>query len=621
MKWLGVPATVFLAVALLVLAGSRSCVERDSAQLVQVLELTPSEAEVGDRITLFGAGFPSGKPAHVTFRGSLQRPGEAAVTDAEIVLPGQVVGAQRVDVAFDEVAQALFCGGADRAMHTTFHGDVEVAFPAPAPGTSPLAGVLQGTTLDVRPSRTAADVAVTEKEGGRVLAWMGVRAVAGASGLFVEGVEPAGPAALAGIVPGDVLSTFDGVRVASLGDVVPRPGEREAILGIRHGRAASESLRSVSIRGFRRAPPTELLGACVIVIAALAVVAFFGAPTPPRLAAAIHRVARRVHARRAAASARTSGSERQSKRPRATIVWRVPDAVEAVACAALMALPLGQYLVASRLDVGVLFVSAATALTVSALVTGRSLGSNGPAVPWWTGLRDAAHVAWQHAPAAVAVANAIVTTGSLRVQEVEGAQGGWPWDWLAFRNPAMLVAFLALLRCARTRPDAREPTGLAAWCERSRPSTPSPRGLLLESACRVHRLIVAGLASSLFLGGWLLPGLSSSQQGSRGALAIAGAAWFLVKTSSLTMAISWSEWALPGGALAERSRRAAVWLAASGASMAASFAWTRWSPDHSTQYVVSGSLVGIVLLAAMAVAHRIHHDLASPQQGRLSAFL
>ncbi|MDP9152576.1 MAG: hypothetical protein M3O36_21845, partial [Myxococcota bacterium] len=381
MKWLGAPATIFLAVAaLLLLAGSRSCVEGSSPQLVQVLELTPSEAEVGDRVALLGAGFPAGKPARVTFRGALHRPGEPALPDVEIVLPGLVVGAQRVEVAFDEAAQTLFCGAAGRARHTTFEGDIEVAFAAVVPGASPVAGVLRGATLDVRPSRTVEDSSITEKEGGRVLAWMGVRASAGGSGLFVEAVEPAGPAAVVGIVPGDMVSTFDGVRVASAGDLVPRPGEREAILGVRHGREAGESLRSVSLRGFRRAPPTELLGACLIVIAALTVVAFFGAPTPPRLAAAIHRVASRVHARRSATHALATLSERLSTKLRLRPLWRVPDGIEAIACAALMALPFGQYLVASRLDVGVLFVSAATALAVSALVTSRSVRSSGNGV-------------------------------------------------------------------------------------------------------------------------------------------------------------------------------------------------------------------------------------------------
>src|SRR6202035_2107187 len=104
-----------------------------------------------------------------------------------------------------------------------------------------------------------------------------------------------------------------------------------------------------------------------------------------------------------------------------------PAIVDFLACALLAAMPFGQYLVAAQLDVGLLFVAAATALVTAALVSGNSP---------WSGARSAAHVAWQHLPAAAAVASVVLTTGSLRMQEIEHAQGGWPWDWLGLCRPA-----------------------------------------------------------------------------------------------------------------------------------------------------------------------------------------
>ncbi len=616
MKWLGAPATVLVGLAvLLFLAGSRSCAERSSPDLLEVLEMAPGEAELGDRIALLGRGFPSGKPARVTFRGALHRPGERDLSDAEIVLPGTVTSPQRIEVSFDETAEALFCGGVDRAIHTTFEGDVEVAFASATAGAPPVAGVLRSANLDVRPSLSLADSALAESEGRRVLAWIGVSATEGGSGLFVEAVEPRSRAEEAGIKPGDTVSTFNGVRVASAGDLVPPPGQLEALVGVRQGRGSGEALRHVSIQGFRRAPSTELLGALLVVIAALAVVAFFAAPTPPRVAAAIHRVASRIRARRLEGRARASSVRRPLSSSRGPGGWAAADWVEAAACAALVTLPFGQYLVASRLDVGVLFVAAATTLATSALVAPRASGSGWTASQRWRGLRDAAHVVWQHLPAALAVAGVIVLTGSLRIQEIERAQGGWPWEWLAFRTPPMLVALLSLLTCARIEPDARDAPGLSAWLYAERTPPRAGRGSLLESACRVHRIIVAGLACSLFLGGWRLPGLSAAEQDSRTALELAGGAWFLVKTCSLSMAIAWTRWAVPGRTQAGRSRATALWFApASAAALAATFAWTRWSPAASTQAVVSDSLVAVVSLAALALAQRLRHGILEQQR-------
>jgi NADH-quinone oxidoreductase subunit H len=288
--------------------------------------------------------------------------------------------------------------------------------------------------------------------------------------------------------------------------------------------------------------------------------------------------------------------------------------VDALACGLLAALPFGQYLVAAQLDVGILFVAAVAAASSGAFVASGSL---------LRGVRSALEVVWQHVPAAAAVASVVVTTGSLRVQEVERAQGGWPWDWLAFRSPATLVALALLLLCARIEIDggARADAGsLAALVEDHRP-TP-PRGPWLGAACRAHTLLVAGLASVLFLGGWLLPGLSPPEQDARPALELAGAAWLLAKTWGIAFALAWVDWALPRRGLSERTRATALWLPLALGVFLAAAAWTWWSPARAAQLLVSSSLVAAVALAAVAVALRVRHGLlAGSGEGRLSPFL
>lgn len=597
---------VLLAIACCwLLSGAGGCMREASPQLVRVSDIAPREVEPGDRVAILGEGFPPGREARVTFRGTLHRPGEKPETAAEIVVSGVVVGPEQVEVPFSETTQAMFCRAGDRSAHTTFEGDLEVAFAAATAGAAPVAGVLRNITLDARPAAASSDVE-QQREGARLLAWVGLQATAASAGLTVVSVEPGSRAEAAGISPGDTLVTFDGVRVATVGDVVPATGEREASVVLRRAEGAAESTRTLAVDGFRRAPPADLVAAALLALSALALVIVLGAPVRPAIAASLQRLVSRM---RAGAVPAFRSAVRDALPPAGPLAL-----VDALAYALLAAMPFGQYLVAAQLDVGLLFVAAATALTVAALL------SNGTAL---RGLRAAAHVALQHVPAALAVITVVATTGSLRMQEIARTQGGWPWDWLAFRSPGALVALALLLACGRVEPDAHDAptTAVAALVETS--PGPRVRGPWLEAASRAHRLLVGGLASALFLGGWLLPGLTATEQAASPALQLAGAAWLVAKTWGVVLLITWSSSALPEARVAERTRNAALWLVPlSVAALLATAAWTWWSPVHAAQLLVSGSLVAFVVLLAVALAHRIRHGLASPVgDGRVSPFL
>mgnify|MGYP001156658069 CR=1 FL=1 len=628
------PALLAVAVVWLV-SGAGSCAVDPGPALLKVVDVTPRQVELGDRVAIAGEGFPVGQAARVTFQGTLHRPGERAVEGAKIVVSGVVTAPGQVEVAFGEETQALFCGAGDRTVHTTFEGSLEVAFAAAAPGAPPVAGVLPQVTLDVRPSARASN-AESEREGARLLAWIGVRARPGPSGLLVQSVDAESRARAAGIEAGDVLATFDGVRVATAADVVPAPGEREAVAGVRlsawasRGTVASAArwhdedlvARAVSVEGFRRAPPVQLLGAASLVLAALAVALLFGAPNALMQSVWLQRIVSRVGAQlqtmRGPASpprrlARALGAVARDTFPEPG----APAVVDALVCALLAMLPFGQYLLAARLDVALLLVAAAAVASSSAFVASGS--------GWW-GVRAALQVLWQHVPAAAAVASVVVTTGSLRVQEIARAQGGWPWDWLAFRSPAALVALALLLACspaaAEGPDDADAPPGsLRSLLEG--PAATAPRGPWLSAAFRAHALLVAGLASVLFLGGWALPGWGAAEQDARPALELAGAFLLLAKTWGLAVLGAWVRWACPPARLAERTRATALWLSPLAvAAFAATALWTWWGPARTVQLLVSHGLVAAVALAVVAVAARLRHGLAaSGSDGRLSPFL
>jgi NADH-quinone oxidoreductase subunit H len=636
MRWLRAMALVAVALAFVVFVfATDPWTPGSSPQLVQVRDVTPTDVEPGDRIAIAGEGFPAGKEARVAFRGTLHRPGEWPVRDAEIVVTGVVAGPERVDVAFGEAAQALFCGAGARAVHTTFEGDVEVAFAAATPGAAPIGGVLRHAVLDVRPSASSADRA-REPEGERILAFVGLHAAAVGRrglGLTVDSVQPGSRAEAAGIVAGDVLASFDGVRVASAGDLVPPAGEGEATVGVRTGASADadaaspapEAMRPLSVDGFRRAPPSEILGAALLVVVALAILFLFGlagSPSHSVVTMSLQRAVSRLRAR-GVATAKVprsswagvvrgvlSAAAHETAPPASA-----PAVIDAVICALLGAMPFGQYLVAARLDVGILFLASATALAVAAVVSAGSA---------WGGVRAAAHVAWQHVPAAIAVASVVLTTGSLRVQEIERAQGGWPWDWLAFRSPGALLALGLLLACAQITPDfGPGSSGVERLVDDAAAGSDSSPNRWVVAARRAHWFVVAGLAVTLFLGGWSLPGLTPEQQDARPVLELAGAAWLLGKTWAVVIGLAAVRLALPRRLLVEATRATTVRLvplSLASFAMTAAFGW--WSPERAVELLVSASLVAVVALAGMAAIQRVRHGLLSPGgDGHLSPFL
>ena len=239
---------VLLAFATL---GLMAC-ERDGVPpLVEVSEVSPREIEVGDRMELRGAGFPQGRTARVTFRGTLLRPGRQPMHGASIEADGVVASADRIEVVVSEPLEDRFCGHGDKAVHTTMTGDVEVAFASSAPGAPPLVGVMHGVTLDITPSSVRASVVESRAvEGAHVLSFLGVTpGVATPRGLPIEKVAPGSPGDQAGFQLGDLISAVDGVHVREVSDVTPASA-RSAQITLRHGDSGTEETKSVAMIGY-----------------------------------------------------------------------------------------------------------------------------------------------------------------------------------------------------------------------------------------------------------------------------------------------------------------------------------------------------------------------------------
>ena len=226
---------------------------------------------------------------------------------AEIDVDGVVTSPEQIEILFTEGLEALFCGAGDKATHTTFKGEVEVAFPAAIPGAPPIASTLRNVSIDFRPptSRRAV-VEALATEGERGLAYLGITIAPNspaAGGLLVQTVEPGSRADRARILAGDLITTFDGVRVLSKADAVPSGAEPFVYIGLRRAGADAASAGQpdetvpVAIDGFKPAPPGDLLGAGLVLGVAAAIILLFMAPTAGVITWVERRVSARMQAR------------------------------------------------------------------------------------------------------------------------------------------------------------------------------------------------------------------------------------------------------------------------------------------------------------------------------------
>lgn len=532
----------------LVFAGVVAGCERDTGQeLIAVTELTPREAEVGDALEIRGDGFPQGRPAHVRFRGVLRRPGEVP-EEEEIEAMGTATTATNVEVPFDEDLQARFCGAGTRSRHTTFEGEVEVAFSPIVRAAAPIAGTVAGILLDVRPSASPRRLEGARSEGLRTLAALGLRTQSGANALVVVSVDPGSAAHSAAILPGDRLVEWAGVRVASEADVALPPGAGSVRVSTRQGDSPAEAKHEIATAGIAPARATDLAGAVLVLALALGAMLGFAAPRPGWWTRIEVRVA-------------------EGRWPRFSLV-------ELVGLALVAALP-GLARGFAHVDLGVLpalLASGAAFAGASALSGAR--GGTGRLRHVLAGARAVTSLV----PVTVALVAATYVVGALRVGDAIRAQGAWPASWEAVRTPPLCVLVLLALAPFALR-------------------TEEPANRAYSIAERVLVVWVASLLVAVLLGGWVVPGA-----GGQGAFEVVlGAALHATKTLALVVPVALARASLPPIAAPRLTRL--VWtriLPASLVCAAASVALARLArPEHARALMAAGAGLAAIALACV----------------------
>ena len=220
-------------------------------------------------------------------------------------------------------------------------------------------------------------------------------------------------------------------------------------------------------------------------------------------------------------------------------------------------LPFGANVIVADLNVGVFYITATSAfVVVGILVSGWASNSK-----WalFGAVRGAAQVISYEIPAGIALMVPVMMAGTLSMQGIIHAQGGMPWQWFVFQNPAGFVAFFIAVTASlaegnRTPFDLPEAESeLVAGYHAEYSGFRIALFLMVEWA---NMWIMGALAVTLFLGGWQIPFVSVEMiDQARGAGVLPAPMWFgwqflsmgvfAVKTWALVILFIWLRWTLP----------------------------------------------------------------------------
>lgn len=216
-------------------------------------------------------------------------------------------------------------------------------------------------------------------------------------------------------------------------------------------------------------------------------------------------------------------------------------------------LPFGYQLSATQMNVGLFYVISITALVVvGILISGWASNSK-----WalFGGIRAAAQVVSYEIPAGVVILVPIMMAGSLNLHDIIRAQGGVPWDWFIFQTPmayaAFFIFFTSLLAEGNRTPFdlAEAESELVAGYNTEYSGMRFGYFFLAEWG---NLWVMSALLTTLFLGGWQVPGVSMIKlAGWEAAHAVpvwfyfASAVVFIAKVLVLVNVVVWIRWTLP----------------------------------------------------------------------------
>jgi len=208
------------------------------------------------------------------------------------------------------------------------------------------------------------------------------------------------------------------------------------------------------------------------------------------------------------------------------------------AFAAFVVMPFGAKSIVADLNIGVLYILAVGSISVIGIIMAGWASNNKYSL--YGGMRGAAQIISYEIPAALAIMTVIIPVGSLSMTDIVEAQSGGIGNWFVFRNPFIFLGFIvyfiaSLAEVNRTPfdiPEAESELVAGYHTEYS-----GMRFAFFFLAEYINMILVAGVAATLFLGGWtqVLPGMQW----------VPGPILFSIKVFALIFLQMWMRWSLP----------------------------------------------------------------------------
>jgi len=211
--------------------------------------------------------------------------------------------------------------------------------------------------------------------------------------------------------------------------------------------------------------------------------------------------------------------------------------------ASFAAIPFAGSLIIADLNVGILYVTAVTALVVVGILMAGWASNNK-----WSllgGIRSAAQIVSYEIPAGLSIFPIVMLAGTLSMQGIIRAQGSAPWHWYLFDNPFTFAAFFVLFVSALAEgnrtpfdlPEAESELVAGFATEYS-----GMRNLLFFMAEWGNLYVIGAIATTLFLGGWQIPWALTDYPLLRNALQFG---LFFTKSYAFVVLAIWLRWTLP----------------------------------------------------------------------------
>jgi NADH-quinone oxidoreductase subunit H len=195
--------------------------------------------------------------------------------------------------------------------------------------------------------------------------------------------------------------------------------------------------------------------------------------------------------------------------------------------------PFSEHLQIRDLNVGVLLVFAFSTFNVLAILMGGWAANNKYSL--LGAIRSVAQSVAYEIPLLLVVLNVLLWTGSFQMSAIVEAQSGM---WNAFWMPVAALIYLICATAETNRAPFDIPEAESELVAGFHTEYSGMRFALFFLAEYSNMLIVAGVATTLFFGGWKSPPFL-------GFLPVPGVVWFFLKTYALVFGVVWVRWTFP----------------------------------------------------------------------------